>query len=352
MQRVKAWRRCGCAWTATLTVNGVRGYVNLGPDETQARAQLHRLETDNLQGRVTRTKPGRSFREVADSYQREVETQPGARPNTVKAVTSRLNGLRRYWGDAAVDGITLEQTRLYIEQASRRHSSNHTSALYSTYRCVLIHAQDHGILTTLPVPAKSRIRPMNTRQPNHLTVTEAEKVIRELPAPYDVIAEVAMLTGLRMGELLALTSDDLDRERRVLHIRGNLNADGTVGPPKTHNGLRVIPLSPRAYHLIDGCIGPGRLFPDVTINTCSRAIRAALHASGLHRPGRGWHAFRHLHQTMLEAAGTSIRDAAARLGHGANFVQTAAYGWVAEAGDAADIDGTRVRLHAAPPRST
>lgn len=59
-------------------------------------------------------------------------------------------------------------------------------------------------------------------------------------------------------------------------------------------------------------------------------------ASGIHRPGRGWHSLRHAHAALLNELGGSLRDAAARLGHGANTAQTMAYGWAAEH---AGVDG-------------
>lgn len=350
--RTRAWRKCGCAWVASVTVSGVRSIVNLGPDETQAHATLHRISADNLEGRALRTKPGREFTAVADSYQRAVEGAAGARPHTIRNTRTILVGLRAYWDDTPVDGINLEHVRVFIEDMTARHAANYAGVIYSTFRSVMAHAQDHGLVQALPFPARSRIKNRNTRQPNHLSVEEAERVIAALPAPYGVMAEVALLTGMRVGELAALDAGDLDRERRVLHVRATLSHDGSIGPPKTHNGLRVIPLSPRAFELLDAAAGDGRVFSVPGIDACTSTMQRALTATGLKRPGRGWHAFRHAHQTMLEASGLSIRDAAARMGHGANFVQSAAYGWVAEAGDAGAVDATRVRLrHGASTRA-
>lgn len=351
-KRLKAWRKCGCAWVASVTVNSVRSIVNLGADEAQAHATLHRMRADNIEGRALRTKPGRDFGAVADSYQRAVETTVGARPHTIRNTRTVLVGLRAYWADTPVDGITLEHVRVFIEDMTGRHAPNYVSVIYSTFRSVLAHAQDHGLIGGLPFPARSRIKTRNTRQPNHLTVEEAETVIRALPDPYGVMAEVALLTGMRVGEIAALAADDLDHTRRILHVRGTMSHDGTIGPPKTRNGLRVIPLSPRAYELLASAATTGRLFNVPGIDACTSTMQRTLDKTGLRRQGRGWHAFRHAHQTMLEASGLSIRDAAARMGHGANFVQTAAYGWVAEAGDAAAVDETRVRLrHASSKRA-
>lgn len=349
--RLKAWRSCRCAWYASVTVDGVRDYVNLGSDETQATAGALRLQADNMEGRALRVKPGRDFGSVADSYMASVERASGARPNRVKTTQTHLNRLRAYWGDTPVDGITLEHVRVFIDDTGRRFSPNYSSSLYSTLRAVLAHAQDHGLVGALPVPAKSRIRPKNKRAANHITIPEADRLIAALPHPYNQMAELALLTGLRVGEIAALTAGDIDHENRVLHVRGTLAHDGSIGPPKTDSGLRAVPLSPRAYAILDAAVGDGRVFPVPSLSMTGFVMRGTLRKIGLYRPGRGWHALRHAHEAMLEASGLGIREAAARMGHGPNFVQTAAYGWVAEAGDAGSVDSTRARLlHPAPKR--
>jgi integrase len=335
----------------SVTVDSRREIVSLGRDESGAAAAALRIRADSIEGGVLRKNPGRAFDAVADSYFAACESAPGARPNRVRTTRTHLARLRAYWRDVPVDGITIEHVRTFIDDATGRYSPNYASALYSTFRSVLGHAQDHGLIAALPVPAKSRIRPRNRRPPNHLSVDDANRVIAALPTPYEAMAELALLTGLRVGEIAALEARDLDRERAVLHVRGTLAHDGSVGPPKTRNGDRVVALSPRAFAILNERVPTGgRVFPVPSLAMCGFIIRQTLIALGLHRPGLGWHAFRHAHQAMLEAAGVSIREAAARMGHGANFIQTAAYGWTAEAGDAGDIDAVRDRLTQLDPR--
>jgi hypothetical protein len=55
----------------------------------------------------------------------------------------------------------------------------------------------------------------------------------------------------------------------------------------------------------------------------------------------GWHTLRNAHASLLDRAGVSLRDAAARMGHGPNFAMTLAYGVAVEAGDATALDVVR-----------
>ena len=63
----------------------------------------------------------------------------------------------------------------------------------------------------------------------------------------------------------------------------------------------------------------------------------------LHKPGMGWHSIRAAHGTLLDAAGVSLREQGARMGHGHRFAQTLAYRVRSEAGDAKVIDLARRR---------
>lgn len=346
-QRDHAWTACQCQWMMSITTNGDRSYIPLGPDKRHAEAQALRIEADRRDGVIWRTQPGTRFTDVAASYLELQRHQPGARPNTIRTMQSRMRRVTDWWATTPVDAITPQHVRRFIDDMQRRYAPNTAASLYSLFRCVLGHAQDHGLVAALPVPARSRIKAARTRQPNHLTWQECDTVINALPAPYDKMAGVALLTGLRVGELAALTAGDVDLDGGLLHVRGTLAWDNTVGPPKTVNGRRVVALTTECRALLAEAIaetGGGRVFTVPSLAVCGTVMRDTLRTLGLWRPGRGWHAFRHAHQSLLEASGMGIRDAAARLGHGPNFAQTAAYGWAAEAGDPAAIDATLVRL--------
>jgi integrase len=60
---------------------------------------------------------------------------------------------------------------------------------------------------------------------------------------------LALLSGLRRGELFGLRWKDLDEDERVLHVRQAVY-EGTFGTPKTEAGLRRIPLADGALQLV------------------------------------------------------------------------------------------------------
>lgn len=63
-------------------------------------------------------------------------------------------------------------------------------------------------------------------------------------------------TGLRTGELIGLTWDAIDWEKRTLTVDKTLeyrykNKCWTAGPPKTQQSYRTIPLTGRAYSILE-----------------------------------------------------------------------------------------------------
>lgn len=61
---------------------------------------------------------------------------------------------------------------------------------------------------------------------------------------------LALLSGLRRGELFALRWRDLDESARYLTVREAVYK-GTFGTPKTEAGSRRIPLSDTAWRLLE-----------------------------------------------------------------------------------------------------
>jgi len=87
-----------------------------------------------------------------------------------------------------------------------------------------------------------------------LTIEETELFLKQAEtSSYYNLFVLALETGLRIGELMALTWSDIDLKKRVLHVRHTLcyfRKDGRytfeLHDTKTKNGRRTIPLTRRA----------------------------------------------------------------------------------------------------------
>lgn len=110
------------------------------------------------------------------------------------------------------------------------------------------HPMD-GVRYTKPVRAVSDIR--------FLTVDEQEKFMAVAKRSHNYFQYALMLeTGLRTGEMIGLTWDAIDWEKRTLTVNKTLEyrykqKHWRAGPPKTLQSYRTIPLTQRAYSILE-----------------------------------------------------------------------------------------------------
>lgn len=70
-------------------------------------------------------------------------------------------------------------------------------------------------LSNIPRPKKER------KLPDVLTQDEVKRLFKVVPNPkHRMVLMVAYSAGLRIGEVTRLRPEDIDRERRMIHIRG------------------------------------------------------------------------------------------------------------------------------------
>ncbi len=110
------------------------------------------------------------------------------------------------------------------------------------------HPMD-GVRYTKPVRAVDDIK--------FLTVDEQEKFIEVAKRSHNYYQYALILeTGLRTGEMIGLTWDIIDWEKRTLTVNKTLeyrHKQGywRAGPPKTLQSYRTIPLTNKAYEILE-----------------------------------------------------------------------------------------------------
>ncbi|MFB3127913.1 MAG: tyrosine-type recombinase/integrase [Candidatus Acidiferrales bacterium] len=163
------------------------------------------------------------------------------------------------------------------------------------------------------------------RERQFLTPDQVRWLLGVLPEPMKTMVLVAVLSGLRVGEVLALRWKHLDLLRGTIHVRESVY-EGRFSPPKTVSSRRSVPMSRVLKQvLLAHRSRLQRVAPDDLVFATKRGT--AFSSKNLHRrvllpgcdtagvPRVGWHAFRHTHATLLSELGESIKTAQAQLGH-------------------------------------
>jgi hypothetical protein len=117
-----------------------------------------------------------------------------------------------------------------------------------------------------------------------------------VPTAFRQICAIALYTGLRPGELEALTWADVDLDARTLSVSKAVDShDGTVKAPKTQQGLRTIPMREHLAPLLDALKGKptkgvvaslGGFAPHMAIRFRQQLVRATVTRPRLTAPPR------------------------------------------------------------------
>jgi integrase len=214
------------------------------------------------------------------------------------------------------------------------YSANHARAVLRT---ALGDAIRHGLLVrnvaALADPRRVEERPSEPMRPE-----DARDIIEAFEGhPLHALVAAALWTGLRMGELLALTWDHVDLDRGHLLVSRSLGRIGQVTEiwtPKTRGSTRAVPIADPLRDILTAhkltqrearlaaedwdeswgdlvfCTPSGEPLKPATV---SSAFRTRMASAGLR--SRRFHDLRHGAATLWLAAGVDLKTVSALLGH-------------------------------------
>ena len=158
-----------------------------------------------------------------------------------------------------------------------------------------------------------------------LTVQQGAQLLETLPPLGRTMAGLALLSGLRRGELFALRWCDFDFRQGCLTVRQAVY-EGQFDTPKTQAGVRQIPLSAAALQLVTDWRGRcKRLEPEALVfspwsgkpispnNVARQQIFPACTALGLERAT--WLTFRRTYSSWAHENGVPGKVVAQLMGH-------------------------------------
>ncbi|MGA2813796.1 MAG: site-specific integrase [Candidatus Acidiferrum sp.] len=228
--------------------------------------------------------------------------------------TSSLCNVNR----AQIEGLLSDLRRKGYPSATIR-------GVRATISTVLQAAVERGYLDRNPAHG-IRLRETSGKPKRQFySPAQIQKLLPELLEPCRAVVKVAVLTGLRIGEILALKWKRVDLLHGTLEV-AETYSDGFFGSPKTRSSERVIPMCKELTNLfmksrsVSLLTGPDDLVfatskgtPLNSKNLYNRVLAPACDRIG--QPRVSWHSFRHTHATLLADVGESIKTAQALLGH-------------------------------------
>lgn len=207
----------------------------------------------------------------------------------------------------------------------KEHPGATIRGVRATLSTVLQAAVERGYLEKNPAHG-IRIREADSKpQRRFYLPAQVRQLITELTEPCRAVVSIAVLTGLRIGEILALRWKRVDLLRSTIEVSETFS-DGAFGSPKTRSSNRVLPMSSNLRSVLENhragsvSVGPDSLIfttskgtPLSSKNLYNRVLAPA--CDRIKQPRVSWHSFRHTHATLLAEVGESIKTAQALLGH-------------------------------------
>ena len=243
-------------------------------------------------------------------------------------------------GQLPVAGISTKMIENYLEYITGRYSDCTIDALYRFLSTAFDIAVQDNVVAKNPMRAFDIRKPKSKKSAQSVRGFTEEEQIRFLRAlktytpPYGSMSYklqflVQLYSGLRMGEVNALTPEDIDFGRNLIHVRNTvilLNGKSELGDTaKTYNGVRDVPICKKLKPVLQEALEKMKDNPchlvfydhkaDKVIGTSSASSSFTRMCKRCGINLRGSHALRHTFATRCIEAGVPAVVLKKWLGH-------------------------------------
>lgn len=325
--------------------------------ETFARlgdAERRKAEIEVALGAGTWHDPRRGDVRLKDWAKEWLPTRHDLRPTThARLVTTMERQVFPRFGDVPLIKITNSAVRAWVADLLAEELSPATvrKAVFALRRCLDAAVEDRRIASN---PAQKVSLPSEkAKRPRYLTRDEVERLVDEIPDRYRALVLVGAFAGLRWGEAIGLTRENVDPLRsRITVMSTAIEVGGKVQlgqEPKTARSRRSVPVARsimcRIANHLDQYVDSS---PDALVFTTAtggplyrgtfgrQTWRRAVAAAGL--DGFTFHGLRHSFVSILVAAGCNVREVSEWAGHNSVAFTLTRYGGLYPDGSDAAVD--------------
>ena len=309
------------AGTQVVLRSKVLGPVSEIPTKGEARKLLQRqLEQPEP---ASRNEAQMRFSDYVENY-----WQPAILPTYRLSTQGQCrfalkNHLLPTFGQRRLCDLTRFEIQAFFGRLLKKLAPDTIHGIHRFLRKMLADAVEWKYLAENPARG-IRMPPSRRREPPFIEPSQFRELLRTLGEPARTMVLLAMMTSLRIEEILGLRWGRVDLETGVLRVVETCYR-GHFSSVKSRRSERRVPLSPIVHaalrqrrRLVKG--GPMDLVfasrtgkPLNDRNLLQRFVHPACDALGI--PRLGWHALRHLHCTLLCQLGVPVAVAQAQLGH-------------------------------------
>lgn len=215
------------SWYIDYYVDGKRKREAVGPNRKVAESALAKRKVQVAENRfldVVR-RPKTSFQELTSTYMEYAKTNKlswSRDENSIKM-------LSRSFGDKRLEQITPLAIERYKNARVKEVSVATLNRELACLKHMFSKAIEWQLYPSNPVKSVKLFKEHNQRL-RYLTVAEVRRLIGELPTHLKPVVQCALHTGMRRGEILGLTWNDIDLKQRLIFVRNSKNGEGREIP--------------------------------------------------------------------------------------------------------------------------
>lgn len=322
------------------SIQRVERSVVLGTQKEIPTARLAKRRLVAILARVNAAdyRPGRAAT-IAEFARRWLELFLSHRkPSTVHAAKSHL---RRYilplLGKMGLNDVGKEAQQQFAGHVCRSVSPKTALNILGTLSSMLSTAKAWGYICQAVDIGALALPDRPKPEPRCLTADQARRVVSTARFPYRAMFAIAAMTGMRAGEIMGIESGDIDFGRRLIFVRRSAWR-GRIQTPKSQASVAVLPMPDALAEILREYVATrqsgsaGLLFPNRKGKPCDAEkvvrnhLRPILDGLGIARCG--FHAFRHMHTSLLLETGASPKVTQAQLRHSDARVTLGVYGHI------------------------
>ena len=347
------WRRV----SVVLNKNGKQS-------QKEAQKRLNERIEAKLNDKTPTTLKSLTFHAACDEWLEYYKNHSGSKATTIKEKVSNTNTVKNSIDkEVLINNITHTYLQDIINEWAKLHSKGHVQSLVIIIRSVFKYAfkyydlQDISVLDKIDIPKKAKTRDeLQAKRNNYLEDSE----VKELLSCFDylikhkkhssrkrnynmvkAIVQFQIANGMRIGELLAIKSDNINYEDKTLDIDGTINwvtdketgAFGVKETTKTSKSHRTIGLTTQSINLLktlilenkkenqwnEDFIDRGYIFTNtagspIDLNKINNIIKEATEISSIKKRVTT-HTLRHTHISTLAQLGINLKSIQERVGH-------------------------------------
>lgn len=179
-------------------------------------------------------------------------------PNTLRNYRERYeHNVQPFIGSMLLRDVKPMDCQMILNAMESDYAGSTIRQTYMTMGTFFKSAKDNGFIDRHPMDGVRYTKPVRAVDDIHFLTVDEQKRFLEAAKGSHNYAQYALIleTGLRTGEMIGLTWDAVDWEKRTLTVNKTLEFrykqdEWRAGPPKTESSYRTIPLTDTAYDIL------------------------------------------------------------------------------------------------------